>query len=230
MRLVLCFMDYGAVLLLLAGIGAVVVARRDPFVAAMLALVLAFTVAPLLVPAFNESRHYMPSAAACAVLAGWALGRTTRPAVVRHPVLCGRPARRRRVRASRTCAFSSLGVRAWRWRTHSHFRFHRQRGRLCRCCRGTVPPAWENCAPWVAGSGGQFMERKPVSASGAQRSRNPSPACRSRCALCRSGGWRAIAARRFAYPRRPRLARGNAARRNPHRHQPSSAIGSARGD
>ncbi|MCX6634228.1 MAG: glycosyltransferase [Acidobacteria bacterium] len=81
MSLVLCFMDYGAVLLLLAGIGAVVVPRRDPFVAAMLALVLAFTVAPLLVPALNESRHYMPSAAACAVLAGWALGRTPRPAV-----------------------------------------------------------------------------------------------------------------------------------------------------
>ena len=71
--------EYPAVMLLLAVVGILVgvlmLTKRDPSVAALLALVTGYVAMPLLVPHFNEGRHLMPGAAGAAILAGWALGR-----------------------------------------------------------------------------------------------------------------------------------------------------------
>ena len=67
--------DYPAAMLLLAAVAMVMLAKRDPFVAAVMALVTGYVAMPLLVPHFNEGRHLIPGAAGAAILAGWALGR-----------------------------------------------------------------------------------------------------------------------------------------------------------
>ncbi len=62
-------LEYGFPLLLLAALGFFLMPKRDPYVAALAGLVLAFAAAPLSVGAFREGRHLLPAMAAAAVLA-----------------------------------------------------------------------------------------------------------------------------------------------------------------
>lgn len=66
--------EYPAAMLLLALAGAIVLMKRDPLVAALIALVAGYVMMPLLVPHFNDDRQLIPGAAGAAVLAGWAVG------------------------------------------------------------------------------------------------------------------------------------------------------------
>lgn len=70
-----CWLDYPAVMALAVLVALVLLVKRDPLVAALMALVASYVLVPLAIAHFNDSRHLMPGAAAAAVLAGWVLGR-----------------------------------------------------------------------------------------------------------------------------------------------------------
>ncbi len=67
--------DYPAVILLAALAAVLLLVKREPMVAALVALLAGYVLAPLAVPHFNDSRHLLPAAAAASVLAGRVLGR-----------------------------------------------------------------------------------------------------------------------------------------------------------
>jgi hypothetical protein len=73
---------FGFTLLALAAAAAVAfLPRRAPDSAVLLSLVAAFVAAPAAIAAFNESRHYLPAAGACAILAAWWIAERRRPAL-----------------------------------------------------------------------------------------------------------------------------------------------------
>ncbi len=73
------WMDYGIPLLLLSLAGSLLLPKRDPYIASLAGLVLAFGLAPLGVNAFQESRHLLPAAGAAAVLMVGCWSRLNRP-------------------------------------------------------------------------------------------------------------------------------------------------------
>ncbi len=72
-----CWQEYGWPLLILAAVGALLIPKRHPAAAAVVALVLAFLIAPLALVGLLEGRHLLPAAAAACVAAAGCWQRST---------------------------------------------------------------------------------------------------------------------------------------------------------
>ncbi len=72
-----CWQEYGWTLVILAAVGALLIPKRRPAAAVVVALVLAFVIAPLALVGLLEGRHLLPAAAAACVAAAGCWQRST---------------------------------------------------------------------------------------------------------------------------------------------------------